>query len=114
MTVLIDQNISHRIVPQIAFLFDELVHVKTLGWIDWNDHEIFMSARNLKYDAVITLDEDFNKLLLQHGTPPKVIWLKTGNCSTIQLTGVILAHKEVILNFLSNDTFECLELYSVG
>jgi predicted nuclease of predicted toxin-antitoxin system len=53
-------------------LFDELVHVKTLNWIDWNDHDIFMSARELKYDAVITLDEDFNKLLLQHGTPPKV------------------------------------------
>jgi hypothetical protein len=44
MTVLIDQNISHRIVPEITFIFDELVHVKTLGWIDWNDYNIFMSA----------------------------------------------------------------------
>jgi predicted nuclease of predicted toxin-antitoxin system len=63
MKVLVDQNISHRIVPEIAFLFDELTHVKTIDWIDWNDYDIFMSARKLKYDAVITLDGDYHKLL---------------------------------------------------
>jgi predicted nuclease of predicted toxin-antitoxin system len=45
-----------------------------------------MAAREEKYDAIITLDEDFNKLLLQYGTPPKIIWIKTGNCSTAKLT----------------------------
>jgi len=44
MTVLIDQNKSFRIVPQIAFLFHQTIHVKTLGWTDWNDYDIFMSA----------------------------------------------------------------------
>jgi predicted nuclease of predicted toxin-antitoxin system len=88
-----------------------LVHGKTQGWIDWNDYDIFMSARKLQYDAVITLDEDFNKLLLQHGTPPKVIWLKTGNCSTAKLVNVIVSHEEAILNFLLDDAFDCLELY---
>jgi len=111
MKVLIDQNISHRIVPEIASLFDELVHLKTNNWINWNDHDIFMSARELNYDAVITLDEDFNKLLLQHGTPPKIIWLKTGNCSTAKLASVIISNKDIIANFLSDDSFDCLELY---
>jgi predicted nuclease of predicted toxin-antitoxin system len=111
MIVLVDQNISHRIVPQIAFLFDKLTHVKTLGWIDWNDHHIFISAKKQRFDAIITLDEDFNKLLLQHGTPPKVIWLKTGNCSTARLTEIIISHKDAILNFMSNLDFDCLELY---
>jgi predicted nuclease of predicted toxin-antitoxin system len=111
MRVLIDQNISHRILPHISPLFEEVAHVKALDWIDWNDHDIFMSARKLLFDAVITLDEDFNKLLLQHGKPPKIIWLKTGNCSTSKLSAVIISHKETILNFLLNDTFECLELY---
>jgi predicted nuclease of predicted toxin-antitoxin system len=111
MTVLIDQNISHRILPHIEFLFEKLVHVKTNGWINWKDYDIFMSARKLQYDAVITLDDDFNKLLLQHGAPPKVIWLKTGNCSTAKLTDVIISHKEVIHNFLSDAAFDCLEIY---
>jgi predicted nuclease of predicted toxin-antitoxin system len=111
MKVLIDQNISYRIVPQIESLFDFLTHVKFLGWIDWNDHDIFMTARDQKYDAVITLDEDFNKLLLQHGTPPKIIWIKTGNCSTSKLVEVITTHGQIILDFLSDDTYDCLELY---
>lgn len=111
MTVLIDQNISHRIVPQIAFLFDTLDHVKTNAWTDWQDYDIFMHARHLQYDAIITLDDDFNKLLLVHGTPPKIIWLKTGNCSTAKLAEVILSHKEVIHNFLLDVAFDCLELY---
>jgi predicted nuclease of predicted toxin-antitoxin system len=70
-----------------------------------------MNAREQKYDAVITLDEDFNKLLLQHGTPPKIIWIKTGNCSTAKLIEVINRHGQIILDFLSDDTYDCLELY---
>jgi len=111
MTVLIDQNISYRIVPQIAFLFDTLDHVKTNTWTDWQDYDIFMRARQLQYHAIITLDDDFNKLLLLHGAPPKIIWLKTGNCSTAKLAAVILSHKEAIHNFLSDPSFDCLELY---
>jgi predicted nuclease of predicted toxin-antitoxin system len=111
MKVLIDQNISHRIITVISFLFDELAHVKTLGWLDWDDHGIFMAARRLQYDAVMTLDEDFNKLLLQHGTPPKIIWLKTGNCSTKRLAEVIISNKDIIERFLLDEGFDCLELY---
>ena len=111
MTVLIDQNISHRIVSQVGFLFDELTHVTALGWRDWNDHDIFMAARKLQYDAVITLDEDFNKLLLLHGTPPKIIWFKTGNCSTAKLIEVLISHRELIFSFLTDSAFDCLELY---
>ena len=111
MKVLIDQNISHRIVPQIESLFGILTHVKFLGWIDWNDYNIFMTAREQKYDAVVTLDEDFNKLLLQYGTPPKIIWIKTGNCSTAKLVEVIIMHGQIILDFLRDDTYDCLELY---
>lgn len=111
MKVIIDQNISHRILPGISFLFDELAHVKNLDWLDWNDHSIFMAARRLQFDALMTLDEDFNKLLLQHGTPPKIIWLKTGNCSTAKLSSVIISNKDVIERFLLNEGFDCLELY---
>jgi len=70
-----------------------------------------MSARKLQYDAIITLDDDFSKLLLEHGTPPKIIWLKTGNCSTAKLIDVIISHKEVIQHFLSDAGFDCLEIY---
>ncbi|NBB23297.1 hypothetical protein GVN20_28355 [Runella sp. CRIBMP] len=112
MKVLIDQNISYRIVPRLAHLFEELVHIKSLGWIDWNDYDIFINARQQGYTAVITLDEDFNILLLEHGMPPKIIWLKTGNCSTQVLSEIIISKIEIINSFLEdNDDFDCLEIY---
>jgi predicted nuclease of predicted toxin-antitoxin system len=71
-----------------------------------------MEARRQNYDAVMTLDEDFNKLLLEHDSPPKVIWLKTGNCSTLQLANIIILHHEMITDFLSKTSnFDCLEIY---
>ncbi len=112
MKVLIDQNISYRIVPRLTHLFEELVHVKSLSWIDWNDYDIFINARLQGYTAVITLDEDFNILLLEYGKPPKVIWLKTGNCSTQVLSEIIISKIEIINSFLEdNDDFDCLEIY---
>ena len=111
MKVLIDQNISHRIMVHIAFVFDGIAHVKTEGWIDWNDYDIFMAARQKKYDAVITLDEDFNKLLLEHSYPPRVIWLKTGNCSTKRLAEIIIQHQDTISDFFIKTNFDCLEIY---
>ena len=45
MRVLIDQNISYRIIQHIDFLFDEVAHVKTKNWIDWNDYDIFKATR---------------------------------------------------------------------
>lgn len=111
MRVLIDQNISFRSVPRIAHLFEELVHVKSLGWIDWSDYSIFMTERSQGFTAVITLDEDFNILLPEHGEPPKVIWLKTRNCSTEVLADVIISRFEIIKSFLANKEVDCLEIY---
>ena len=111
MKILVDQNISHRIVAHISFLFEQVVHVKTSGWIDWNDYDIFMAARQQQYDAVMTLDEDFNKLLIEHSCPPKIIWLKTGNCSTAKLVEVVVLHQSLIKDFLEESEFDCLEIY---
>jgi predicted nuclease of predicted toxin-antitoxin system len=35
--------------------------------------------------AIVTKDSDFNILSVYKGFPPKVIWLKTGNCTTTQI-----------------------------
>lgn len=62
--------------------FDVLGHVRQLGLTDANDHDIFMFARANGYQAISTLDEDFIKLINQFSQPPKIIRIRTGNCST--------------------------------
>jgi predicted nuclease of predicted toxin-antitoxin system len=111
MRILIDQNISFRIISRISNILPDCVHVKTVNLIDANDFQIFMYARKAGFDVVITQDEDFNLLQIEHGIPPKIIWLRTGNCSTALLANVILDNKETIHNFLADPGLDCLELY---
>lgn len=59
MKLVIDQNISHRIVPLLRDSYPEIVHVRELGLQDANDYQIFMYARENAYEAVITHDDDF-------------------------------------------------------
>lgn len=111
MKVLIDQNISFRIVPKISDLFPEVSHVKSLGLIDAKDFDIFMFARRENFQAIITQDEDFYAHLLEHGMPPKIIWIRTGNCSTPFLTEILHRNAETIFSFFKDENADCLEIF---
>lgn len=56
MKILVDQNISFRLLQRIAGVFSETGHVKSLGLTDANDYHIFMSARQQGFHAVLTQD----------------------------------------------------------
>ncbi len=111
MKILVDQNISFRLVPRILEAFPDTAHVKDFGLIDFNDFRIFQYARQHQFDAILTLDEDFYNIQLEHGTPPKVIWMRLGNCSTAALATAILYNAEAIRDFLNNEQLDCLELF---
>jgi predicted nuclease of predicted toxin-antitoxin system len=34
---------------------------------------------------LVTKDEDFHRLSVLRGAPPKVVWLRVGNCTTRDL-----------------------------
>jgi predicted nuclease of predicted toxin-antitoxin system len=111
MKILIDQNISFRLLQRIDHVFPEATHVKNLNLINADDFSIFIYARRHGFQAVLTQDEDFSNLLLEHANPPKVIWLRVGNSSTAHLASAVLRHAEVIQNFLDNPEQDCLEIY---
>jgi predicted nuclease of predicted toxin-antitoxin system len=111
MYILVDQNISFRLLPLVRTVFPGISHVKELGLTNFNDFQIFKYARLHNFLAVLTLDEDFYNIQLQHGVPPKVIWLRTGNCSTSRIADVLLHNAELIHNFLSDEQHDCLEVF---
>ena len=61
--------------------------------------------------AIVTFDEDFDELSLLRGYPLKVILLRTRNILNEDLVQLFIDKHEVILSFLGNDEFGCLELY---
>lgn len=79
--------------------------------MDSDDYQIFMFARQSKFDAILTLDEDFQQHILIHQAPPKVIWLRIGNCSTNHLAEIIIQNITDIEHFIHDDNFEIIEIY---
>ncbi len=67
----------------------DAVHVYELGMHKDTDWAIFSAARKSGV-LVVTKDDDFVKLLGQHGPPPKVLWVRTGNVSNVELRRMML------------------------
>lgn len=65
MKIIIDENISSRLIPSIQHIFPNVEHVKSLGLMTTNDFAIFMFARQNGYDAILTLDEDYFNIHLR-------------------------------------------------
>ena len=61
MKILIDRNISFRIINRIEGAFPNVLHVKSLGLIDTDDYKIFIYARRNNFDAILT-----NTLVIYH------------------------------------------------
>ncbi|WP_461100198.1 DUF5615 family PIN-like protein [Telluribacter humicola] len=63
------------------------------------------------FDAGITLDDDFVRLLNAYSAPPKVVWIRTGNCSTAYLADLLLDKATVIKEFVESPDFILYELF---
>lgn len=113
MKLIIDQNISHRIIPQIIHLFNEVAHVRTLGLTNAPDIVIFRNAKQQGFDAVLTIDEDFENIILENSPPPKILWLRVHNCSTSHLAQIIENKIEIINQFLNDKELDCLEVFDI-
>lgn len=111
MKIVIDQNISFRIIPHITHLFSEVAHVRSLGWTDFPNILIFRNAKQQEFDTILTLDEDFENIILENSPPPKILWLRVRNCSTIHLAEIIINKIEIINEFLNDKELDCLEIY---
>ena len=113
MRLLLDQNISHRVIKKIRNYYPDAESVKQNGLIDKDDSEIRAFARENDL-VVVTFDEDFYNLNLIYGPPPKVIWFRTGNLTNDELADVLMHHKETIDSFMIDQgalQTGCLEIY---
>ncbi len=110
MKLLLDENISYRILNAIVEIFPGSEHVtKTINHIK-SDLEIFDYARQYDF-TILTFDGDFYDLQLLKGYPPKIIWLRFGNSGNMKLISKISDNHSEILAFVSNPDIGILELY---
>ena len=112
MKILFDQNISYRIVNKLRDIFPDGTQVRLEGLENATDAEIWNYAKKNGFN-IGTFDTDFYDLATLKGHPPKVIWLRIGNTSTVNLETVIRQNEGIIKDFLTSETYSeigCLEI----
>jgi len=110
MKLLLDENISFRVLNSISTVFPGSAHVAKEQTQVRRDAEIFDYARQNEF-TILTFDEDFYELQLMHGYPPKIIWLRFGNSSNLKVISKLLDNQTSIISFISNPDSGILEIY---
>lgn len=98
MRLLLDQNISRSLVGALAPWFPDSSHVAVLGLETATDREVWSYAGEHGY-VIVSKDSDFRQLAFLLGPPPKVVWLRVGNCSTSTIAELLHASADVFARF---------------
>ena len=109
MKLLLDQNLSFRLVPELCRMFPDSRHVKDFGLMGDDDQRIWNLAAAEGF-TIVSKDFDFQSRSLLHGHPPKVIQLHVGNCSTKHILELMIEDEPVIKEFLQDPTESLLVL----
>lgn len=106
MKLLIDNNLSYRIVQYLRSDFPDSDHIKNVLSVYADDSAIWQYAK-LNNFVILTKDNDFDERSQLFGCPPKVIHLICGNVTTKQIIDILQNHKNNILQF-ELDNVNCI------
>lgn len=109
MKLIVDQNLSPRLVSQLNDIFPESTHVSFVSLDKASDSELWSYAGINDY-IIVTKDADFSDLSMIYGHPPKIIWIGVGNCSTETAYALLRNHFKEIQEFYNNDELGVLSL----
>ncbi len=103
MKLLLDENLSDRIIHRIVDFYPNSEHAKTLGLINTDDAVIWEYAKTNGF-VIVSKDSDFHQRSLLYGHPPKFIYLRIGNCPTSKITQILRDNLDTIIQFESSET----------
>jgi len=111
MKLLLDANLSWRLIRKLLPEFPESIHVSETGLTQpATDVAIWDYADKYGY-VIVTNDEDYLRLSLSKGFPPKVVLLKTGNQSSNFIYELLFAKKTAIEALSDSELIGVIELY---
>jgi predicted nuclease of predicted toxin-antitoxin system len=107
--LLLDENLSDRIVYRIIDLYPSSDHVKTLALTNTDDSIIWEYAKANNF-VIVSKDSDFHQRSLLYGHPPKFIYLKVGNCPTSKIVQILRDNFDTIIQFGDRESESILVL----
>lgn len=109
MKLLFDENLSPRLPGLLRDFFPDAVHVRDVGLARADDAVIWRYAQQRDF-AIVSIDADFRHWSFLYGAPPKIIWIRRGNCTTVEIASILEMHYDTIQTFENNVDGTFLEL----
>ncbi|HRJ42823.1 MAG: DUF5615 family PIN-like protein [Caldilineaceae bacterium] len=109
MKLLFDQNLSPKLVQRLADILPGSQHVSEIGLGSEDDQKVWRFAQTNGF-TVVTKDADYNDLSVLFGSPPQIIWLRLGNCTTAQVERCLRRNIEMLEALEIDSTLRVLEL----
>lgn len=106
MKLLFDENLSPRLVVGLADVYPQSLHLRDCDLRGASDVKIWEYAQESEF-AILSKDSDFAQRSSLLGSPPKVIWLRIGNCTTTRADFILRNAAPRIRAFLSSKE-DCL------
>jgi predicted nuclease of predicted toxin-antitoxin system len=98
LKLLFDQNLSYKLVRSFSDEFPGSAHVRDLGLASAVDIDVWEYAKQFGF-TIVSKDTDFSQRGFLFGPPPKVIWIRLGNCSTKTIQEVLFSYAAEIRQF---------------
>jgi predicted nuclease of predicted toxin-antitoxin system len=99
--LLFDENLAPSLVSRLADRFPGSLHVRTAGLASAADDEIWRYAQQQGL-VIVSKDDDFRQRSMLLGAPPRVIWLRLGNCSTTEIEQVLRSRELDVRQFYAD------------
>jgi predicted nuclease of predicted toxin-antitoxin system len=107
--LLFDQNLSHRLVKAFADEFPGSAHVRHVGLEMAPDGPVWDYAKENGF-VIVSKDSDFHQRSFLYGHPPKVVWIRRGNCSTATIDSILREHQDDLVKFAQSEQGSFLAL----
>ena len=101
MKLLLDQNLSPKLLRKIYWAFPEAEHVRNLGMKQSSDTVIWQYAAANRF-TIVSKDADFHQRSFVHGAPPKVIGILGCNCPTEAIAELLTLNASLIESFCND------------
>lgn len=88
MRLLLDENLAPRLAEALSDVYPGSAHLRDCGLRGASDSEVWEYARENGF-VIVSKDSDFSQRSSLYGGPPKVVWLRIGNCTTARADFVL-------------------------
>lgn len=109
MKLLFDENLAPRLAAALADAYPLSAHVHQCGLAGADDEAVWQFAKHNGF-AIVSKDSDFQERSVLRGHPPKIIWLRAANSTSVEIENLLRMALPIITRFIQEDQESCLVL----